>query len=124
MAPTATSGLDPKVEAWLREQPKDLRDTCRAAAEALVEALPGAKVAIKWKVPTWVGNGNVVSVMAFTAHANLQFFRGAELPDPDGLLEGSGTGMRHVRLLHTKDLKRPAVKALVRAAWRLDQAGP
>lgn len=32
------------------------------------------------------------------AHVNVGFFRGAELADPDGLLEGSGRFMRHVKL--------------------------
>ena len=54
---------------------------------------------------------------------NLQFYRGTSLPDPDGLLEGTGKELRHVKLRHAKDARTPAVKALVRAAWRLDQGG-
>jgi hypothetical protein len=37
-------------------------------------------------------------VNAFKAHVNVGFFHGAELPDPAGLLEGSGKHMRHVKL--------------------------
>ena len=37
-------------------------------------------------------------VNAFTAHVNVGFFHGAALPDPAGLLEGSGKYMRHVKL--------------------------
>ena len=37
-------------------------------------------------------------VDAFTAHVNVGFFHGAALPDPAGLLEGSGKYMRHVKL--------------------------
>src|SRR5262245_43368241 len=31
-------------------------------------------------------------------YCNLYFMRGAELPDFDGLLEGTGKGMRHVKV--------------------------
>ena len=37
-------------------------------------------------------------VNAFTAHVNVGFFRGAELPDPNRLLEGTGKFMRHVKI--------------------------
>ena len=33
-------------------------------------------------------------VNAFKAHVNVGFFRGAEIVDPDGLLEGTGKFMR------------------------------
>lgn len=37
-------------------------------------------------------------VNAFTAHVNVGFFRGAELSDPNGRLQGDGKFMRHVKL--------------------------
>ena len=37
-------------------------------------------------------------VNAFTVHVNVGFFRGAEIADPKGLLEGTGKLMRHVKL--------------------------
>jgi hypothetical protein len=112
---------DPRVDAWFADQDKGLRDLSEAARALLDEALPGARQALKWGYPTWVGAGNVVSVMAFPDHLNLQFFRGAELPDPTDALDGTGKGMRHVKVHHVRELRTPAVKALVRAAWRLDQ---
>lgn len=117
----AEAVADPRIEEWLRGQPKDLRGLCAAAREALDLALPDARHAIKWGFPTWVGKGTVVALLPYTRHVNLQFHRGASLPDPDRLLLGSGKELRHVRLEHAKDLKTPAVRALLRAAWRLDR---
>jgi len=37
----------------------------------------------------------------------------------DGLLEGTGKGMRHVNLREPKDADRPAVKRLTRQAFRM-----
>ena len=43
---------------------------------------------------------------------NVGFFRGAELPDPHGLLEGTGKFMRHVKL-------RPEGEVDAAALWKL-----
>lgn len=54
-----------------------------------------------------------------TTHANwvnLGFNFGALLPDPDGLLEGEGKLIRHVRIAQAGDLEAPSVRELVRDA--------
>ena len=56
-------------------------------------------------------------VNAFTAHVNVGFFHGAELADPDGLLEGTGTFMRHVKLRPGRDVDAGALTKLVEAAY-------
>ncbi len=114
---------DPRVEAWLADQPRTLRPLLELARDLLDEGLPGARQAIKWGYPTWVGNGNIASLLDYDEHVNLQFFQGARLADPEGLLVGTGKAMRHVRIGHARDLKTPGVKALVRSAWRVDLEG-
>lgn len=114
---------DPRVDEWLQDHPKTLRSIVVAARDLLDSGLPEARETIKWGYPTWVGKGNVAAIQPYSEHVNLQFYRGARLPDPDGVLEGTGKELRHVKLRHAKDVKTPAVKALVRAAWRLDQQG-
>ena len=49
-------------------------------------------------------------------YVNLGFYKGASLPDPDGLLEGTGKALRHVKIRTLEDAKRPAVLALIVAA--------
>ena len=46
----------------------------------------------------------------------LGLVRGAELSDPNGLLEGSGKVHRYIQLRTEWDLDRAAVKQLVKAA--------
>jgi hypothetical protein len=112
----------PRVADYLAAHGKERRAILEAAANLLDEGLPGAKQGIKWGYPTWTGNGNIASLIAYPDHVNLQLFRGAQLADPAKRLEGTGVGMRHVKVRAARDLKDPAVKALVRHAWRLDQA--
>jgi hypothetical protein len=55
-------------------------------------------------------------VMPQRAHLNLGFFRGTSLPDPAGLLEGTGKALRHVKMRAPEDAGRDAVGALIDAA--------
>lgn len=121
MAKVAEAG-SARVAAFIADQPKGQRDLLLACQALLDEGLPGATCAIKWGVPVWTGNANVAGLMPYPDRVNLALFRGARLADPRGLLQGTGKDMRHVRLAAVRDLKDPAVKALVRQAWRLDQA--
>ena len=56
-------------------------------------------------------------VNAFAAHVNVGFFRGAELTDPAGLVEGTGKYMRHVKLRPDRDVDAKALKALIDTAY-------
>ena len=47
---------------------------------------------------------------------NIGFYQGAELADPDRLLEGTGARMRHIKVRSVEDASRPALRALVREA--------
>ena len=52
----------------------------------------------------------------YSDYVNLGFNRGAELPDPAGVLVGSGAKIRHIRIATPSDLRAPALEAIVRAA--------
>lgn len=56
-------------------------------------------------------------VNVFRAHVNVGFFRGAELPDPLRLLEGTGRFMRHVKLRPGEDLDVGALRDLIHTAY-------
>jgi hypothetical protein len=56
-------------------------------------------------------------VNAFTAHVNVGFFRGSELDDPHGLLEGTGKFMRHVKLRPGQPVNEPALETLIHVAY-------
>ncbi len=47
---------------------------------------------------------------------NLGFYRGAHLPDPQSLLEGTGKNMRHVKIHSQDDIGQAALEALIRSA--------
>ena len=64
-----------------------------------------------------VGDAAYGYVNVFTAHVNVGFFRGAEIADPDGLLEGTGKFMRHVKLRPERDVSATALQKLIETAY-------
>lgn len=49
----------------------------------------------------------------YSKHVNLGIWGGADLPDPAGLLEGSGKAHRHVKVRRPDELERPELRALM-----------
>lgn len=62
---------------------------------------------------------NVInSIGVYSKWINLYFFEGDSLPDPEGLLQGDGDVVRHIRIDRADDLDRPALKALMAEALK------
>jgi len=66
--------------------------------------------------PTERPSDCILSMAAGANGVGLCFLRGASLPDPSGILQGSGNQTRFIRLESVSVLARPAVEALVTAA--------
>ena len=65
-----------------------------------------------------VGDAAFAYVNAFTAHVNVGFFRGAEIADPDHLLEGTGKFMRHVKLKPQSNVDAASLMKLIETAYK------
>jgi len=79
--------------------------------------------------PTERTSDVIFSIALYPRWVSLFFFRGADLPDPQKLLKGSGKQVRHIVLESAADLDKPAVKALMdraleRSARPIDSAAP
>src|ERR1700674_1681648 len=125
----------PRADVSLGEQlkkiPTTVRPTVKAAIRIVNEAAPKAdeityrsqrprSKSAMWKIVRYAVNGaNVVGVGTFTDHSALFFYRGRELDDGSGLLQGGGKDTRFVTLRAPSDADRPAVKRLVRKAFKL-----
>lgn len=109
---------DPAIDAWMRDHGGALGaiaqrwfDVMRACGDDVRELLHDGH-------PTaCVGDAAFAYVNAFTAHVNVGFFRGAELSDPEALLEGTGKFMRHVKLSPDRRVDAGALEELINAAY-------
>ena len=77
-----------------------------------------------WKIPSFDSNGTVCGFMTGKEHVTFIFLRGAALPDPEGLLEGTGKSVRHVKVRTAADVKKPALKKLLVEAAKLNKRKP
>ena len=110
---------DPAIEAWLEEQPEELGAIARRWFEVMRASGSDVRELMHDDQPTaCVGDAAFGYVDAFTAHVNVGFFRGAELADPAGLLEGTGKFMRHVKLRPDRRFDSSALIALIETAYR------
>jgi len=57
-----------------------------------------------------------IHIAVYAKWVNLGFHRGAELEDHDGVLQGTGRTVRHIRISAPQDLAAPAVRAFVKQA--------
>ena len=109
---------DPAIRAWMDERAGALGaiarrwfDVIRACGDDVRELLHDGH-------PTaCIADAAFAYVNAFRAHVNVGFFRGAELADPDGLLEGTGKYMRHVKLEPGHDVDAAALARLIEEAY-------
>jgi hypothetical protein len=58
----------------------------------------------------------IVSIAAAANGVGLSFYHGADVPDPQHLLQGSGKQNRFIRLATADVLDQPAVRALISSA--------
>ncbi len=100
-----------------------IRDLVR---QVVRERAAQAQEAVKWGYAAWVlgskgsrGGGNMCSIMGARAYVRLQFFRGAELDDPSSALEGTGKGMRHLKVYCDQPLPEETLRSLVASAIAL-----
>lgn len=80
-----------------------------------------SKVVLLYGSSDRVIDDNICSIGVFARHVDLSFKRGADLDDPGGILEGTGKGMRHIKVKVLADLAHPAIRSLLRQSRR--QAG-
>lgn len=90
--------------------------------DCVMTCAPGTSLTIKWGQPVFENNGPIAWMKAFGKHVGFGFWRGAELSDPDGILEGKGDRMRHVKITDPTQVPVAKIDALIREAVALNQA--
>jgi hypothetical protein len=109
---------DPAVSAWMSEHSGELGAIARHWFEVIRDCGDDVRELLHDGHPTaCVSDAAFAYVNAFKAHVNVGFFRGAELADPMGLLEGTGKYMRHVKLRRDGDIDATGLIKLIESAY-------
>jgi hypothetical protein len=115
------------VEELLRLYPNEVRALALAARELVQELVPGASELVDASARVMgygygPGYKDTICTLILSQHGvKIGVARGTELPDPSGLLQGSGKVHRHVPIRELADLRQPGLKPLLKAgvsAWK------
>ena len=96
-------------------------DTVASLRRIVDAAAPNASSTIKWAQPVWESDGPFVYIKAFVRSVNIGFWRGDELADRTGILEGEGERMKHLTLHEGEAIPADELSALVRQAVSLNR---
>lgn len=109
---------DPAVDAWFDARAGDLAAIAKHWFAQMRQCGPDVRELVHDGCPVvCVDAAPFAYVNVFRAHVNIGFFHGAELPDPAGLLEGTGKQGRHVKLTAAATVDASALRALIAAAY-------
>ena len=112
--------VPPAVRPIVQAARRTVKAVAPTAEEISYQSQPQRSSSYMWKIVRYaVGGANVVGIGTFARHSTLFFYRGRELDDGSGLLEGSGKDSRFITLRAPADAEHPAVKQLLKKAFKL-----
>jgi hypothetical protein len=115
---------DRQLNRFLAKYTPEVAAVARAALVRMRKRLPGAvelvydnynALAIGFG-PNEKASDAIFSIAVYPRWVNLFFLRGASLPDPKGLLKGSGSQVRSILLEDAALLDKPAIRGLMSRA--------
>ena len=117
--------VEPDLEPLLADHSSTVREAFRALRALVLDVMPDASeqldlpdhlLALGFGPPGGVRMRNLaIALIPHSAHVNVQLVDGADLPDPTGIVEGTGKRIRHVKVRDMADVARPALRALIAA---------
>jgi hypothetical protein len=113
-----------RIAGFLAKYTPELQKEARAARRVLRTWMPTAtemvydnySALVFGFVPGERASEAILSLALFPRWVTLCFLQGAQLSDPDGLLQGNGSVARHIVLDSAADLKKPGIRSLISQA--------
>jgi hypothetical protein len=104
-------------DEYVAEQTPRNQVIIRELRELVKRVAPRLRETVKWGNGCWVnGKENVAYVYSAAGYVQFGFFGGSALKDPDGLLEGEGKYVRHIKVHAPADIDKRAFASLLRQA--------
>ncbi len=111
---------DKTVDSYIAGLPAWQAEIVAAVRKIILDTAPEAKESIKWAQPVYESGGPFAYMKAFKNAVNFGFWRGVDLKDEKGLLQGSGEKMRHVKLTNLEDIQPQVFADFIRQALVLN----
>ncbi len=110
-----------KIDEFINDIENDksnLVSKLRVLASDLFDA---PKEGIKWNaLCLFKGERAFVGIMPYKKYVSVIFDQGAKLSDPNGILEGKGKQMRHIKIYQERDIRDKEVAYFIKESYLLD----
>jgi hypothetical protein len=129
VASASAAALEADVDRLLAEHSAELRAIEQALRVTIRSAFPGAVEQVDFgnKLIAFGRSmkmrGLLFAIIAHRSWVNLQLADGASLPDPEGLVEGTGKRIRHVKIRSVEEASSAPVVALIEAQLAIRPEG-
>lgn len=101
--------------AWKKDQSAKNKRIIGALERLVGATAPHLAKTVKWGQGCFADDGrHKVYIHAADDHVQLGFYAGSTLDDPEGVLEGSGKYVRHVKVRSAKDVDPEVLAGLIR----------
>lgn len=109
------------LETWSKRLKGWHVDALRLIRAIVARHAPAATLSIKWGQPVWEHQGPMAFAKPAKNHLTFGFWRGADLKDPNGVLEGEGDRMRHVKITSAEHARSLPLEDFVKQAVKLNE---
>ncbi len=109
------------VEEWLDRLPTPQSTILAELRQLIFANAPHLTERIMWSAPWFVGKDHVIYLVCHSKYATFGVCKGAHLEDPDGLMEGTGKRMRHVKVTSFESIPKKKLVGLLKRAVEYDR---
>jgi hypothetical protein len=116
------SNTDNTLEQFLERYPEHIRELVLSVRALILSVMPGTIE--QFDIPANLVaygldrtyKGLICGIAIYKNYINIMLARGASLPDPEGLLRGTGKKARHIKIQQATDLDAPGVRVMLENA--------
>jgi hypothetical protein len=103
------------VDIYLFQLPQPQQEIVQNLRAFITHTYLDLTETLKWHVPVYSLNKTnyLLGIQVFKQHVNLNFFKGAQLYDPQRILTGEGKQVRHVTFRTINDVDYAALQVLI-----------
>ncbi|GAA4317501.1 DUF1801 domain-containing protein [Flaviaesturariibacter amylovorans] len=108
--------MNPEVSRYISEASEAQRPILEAVRRIVHNSVPGVQEDYKWSRPVFRAAQDFAYLKTAKAYVTLGFYDALRLRDPQSRLEGTGKGMRHIKLRTLADVDELLLSEWLRTA--------